>query len=204
MRIAIDANVLGGSWGGIPKYLDRIATELIAGGDNVDLLANTRHLSHTIAGAEEVGVRIKGTPLWRQVFLPGWLARRKPDVFWAPESLLPRLSPVPTVVTIHDLASLHLDSVKPEGHRRQFRGAVARSARRASRVIAVSRTTAADIEAHYGIDAGVSGSFQTESTTPSPRATATAPRLSCASAGDWRAPSSSTSGRWSRARASRS
>lgn len=154
MRIAIDANVLGGSWGGIPKYLDRIATELIAGGDNVDLLANTRHLSHTIAGAEEVGVRIKGTPLWRQVFLPGWLARRKPDVFWAPESLLPRLSPVPTVVTIHDLASLHLDSVKPEGHRRQFRGAVARSARRASRVIAVSRTTAADIEAHYGIDAG--------------------------------------------------
>jgi glycosyltransferase involved in cell wall biosynthesis len=153
MRIAIDANVLGGSWGGIPKYLDRIATELIADGDRVDLLANTRRLSRTVTGAHEVGVRVKGTPIWREAFLPAWLAAARPDVLWAPESLLPRLCPVPTVVTIHDLASLRFDSVKPKEHRRRFHEAVARSARRADRVIAVSQATAADIEEHYGIDA---------------------------------------------------
>ncbi len=151
MRIAIDANVLGGSWGGIPKYLDRIATELIAGGDRVDLLANTRRLTHTIPGANEVGVRVKGTPIWREAFLPAWLARRRPDVLWAPESRLPRFCPVPAVITIHDLASLHLESVKPDEHRRLFRDAVARSARRADRVIAVSEATARDVEEHYGI-----------------------------------------------------
>ena len=167
MRIAIDANVLGGSWGGIPKYVDRIARNLVGTGDEVDLLANTRRLEHTVPGAREVGVRVKGTPIWREAFLPVWLARTRPDVLWAPDGVLPRRSPVPTVVTIHDLASLRFAGMKPEEHERRFRTAVARSARRATRVIAVSRTTAADIESHYGLDAesvrvvpnGVDGEF---------------------------------------------
>ena len=151
MRIAVDANVLEAPWGGIPKYLDRIARELVAGGDDVRLLANTRRLERPVAGATEVGVRVKGTPLWREGFLPLWLARSGVDVLWAPESVLPRWSPVPTVVTIHDLASLRIEGVKPSAHERGFRTAVARSARRASRVIAVSQTTAADVEAEYGV-----------------------------------------------------
>ena len=65
MRIAVDANVLEANWGGIPKYLDRIARELIGGGDEVMLLANTRQLERPIPGAHEVGIRIKGTPIWR-------------------------------------------------------------------------------------------------------------------------------------------
>jgi glycosyltransferase involved in cell wall biosynthesis len=154
MRIAIDANVLGASWGGIPKYVDRIARNLIEAGDEVELLANTRRLEHTVPGAHEAGVRVKGTPIWRDVFLPLWLARERPDVLWAPDSVLPRRCPVPTVVTIHDLASLRIPGVKPDEHRRRFRSAVARSARRATRLIAVSRTTAADVEYHYGIDPG--------------------------------------------------
>jgi glycosyltransferase involved in cell wall biosynthesis len=153
MRIAIDANVLGGSWGGIPKYLDRIARELIAGGDRVDLLANTRRLERMVPGAHEVGVRVKGRPIWREAFLPIWLAAARPDVLWAPESVLPRTLPVPGVVTIHDLASLRFPTLKPGAHEHQFRTAVARSARRARRVIAVSRTTADDIEAHYRLGA---------------------------------------------------
>jgi len=63
LRIAVDANVLGGSWGGIPKYLSRIAAELVAGGDEIDLLANTRRLERTVPGAHEVGIRVKGTPV---------------------------------------------------------------------------------------------------------------------------------------------
>jgi glycosyltransferase involved in cell wall biosynthesis len=153
LRIAIDANVLGGAWGGIPKYLSRIAEELIAGGDRVDLLANTQRLERTVAGAHEVGIRVKGTSIWREAFLPLWLARAGADVVWAPESVLPRWTPVASVVTVHDLASLRFPEIKPPRHVRSFRTSVARSARRASRVIAVSRTTADDLEELYGIEA---------------------------------------------------
>ena len=153
MRIAIDANVLEGAWGGIPKYLSRIATELIAGGDEIFLLANTRRLDRPLPGAHEVGIRVKGTSVWREAFLPLWLTRRRPDVLWAPESRLPRRSPVPGVITIHDLASLRFPGVKPAEHADRFRTAVARSARRATRVIAVSEATAEDIDSFYGIGA---------------------------------------------------
>jgi glycosyltransferase involved in cell wall biosynthesis len=152
MRIAIDANVLEGAWGGIPKYLSRIATELIGGGDELSLLANTRRLERPVPGAREVGIRVKGTSVWREGFLPLWLARRRPDVLWAPESQLPRLCPVPSAITIHDLASLRFPGVKPAEHVDHFRTAVARSARRATRVIAVSRATADDVVELYGID----------------------------------------------------
>ena len=151
MRIAIDANVLDGPWGGIPKYLSRIADELVAGGDEIDLLANTRRLTRTVPGAHEVGVRVKGRPIWREAFLPLWLARARADVLWAPESVLPRFSPVPTVVTIHDLAALRFPGVKPQRHVRSFETEVARSVRRATRTISVSETTAADVEHYYGV-----------------------------------------------------
>ena len=151
MRIAIDANVLDGKWGGIPKYVHRIAAELLERGDEIDLLANTTRVHHQIPAAHEVGIRVKGANLWRQAFLPLWLARRKPDVLWAPESVLPRWSPVPTVATIHDLASLRLPGIKSEAHVRGVRTEVARSARRATRVIAVSQTTADDLRDHFGL-----------------------------------------------------
>lgn len=151
MRIAIDANVLDGKWGGIPKYVDRIARELLELGDEIELLANTRRVHHQIPGAHEVGVKVKGLGVWRQGFLPLWLIGRRPDVLWAPESVLPRWAPVPTVVTIHDLASLRLAGIKSDPHVQGVRTDVARSASRATRVIAVSETTAADLEEQFGL-----------------------------------------------------
>lgn len=154
MRIAIDANVLEGAWGGIPKYVTRIATELAGGGDRIDLLANVRHMDRQIPGTHEVGVRVKGTnSLWRQGFLPLWLAAARADVLWAPESVLPRWAPVPTVATIHDLASLRFPEIKPAAHTRLFETSVARSVRGATLTIAVSETTAADVERFYGVGA---------------------------------------------------
>lgn len=153
MRIAIDANVLEGAWGGIPKYLTRIATELVASGDEVSLLANTRRLERPIPGAHEVGVRVKGTAIWREAFVPLWLTGRRADVLWAPESQLPRHPGAPSVITIHDLASLRFPGVKPGEHIGHFQTTVARSAHRATRVIAVSQTTADDVVDLYGIAA---------------------------------------------------
>lgn len=151
LHVAIDANVLEGAWGGIPKYLTRIASELIAGGDEVSLLANTQRLDHPLPGAHEVGIRVKGTGIWREAFLPLWLARKRPDVLWAPESHLPRLRTVPGVITIHDLAALRFPGIKPTDHEHRFRTAVARSARRATRVIAVSQSTADDVAEFFEV-----------------------------------------------------
>jgi glycosyltransferase involved in cell wall biosynthesis len=153
LRIAIDANVLEGPWGGIPKYLTRIAAELIDGGDEIDLLANTRRMVRPLPGGHEVGIRVKGTPIWRNGFVPLWLARSRADVLWAPESVLPRWSPVPAVATIHDLASLRFPEIKPERHVRLFETTVARSVRGATRTIAVSQATANDVERFYGVGA---------------------------------------------------
>lgn len=145
MRIAIDANVLEGKWGGIPKYLDRIARELLALGDEIYLLANTARPVRTVAGAHQVSTRVKGTVVWRNAFLPIWLARARADVLWAPESLLPWRTPVPTVATIHDLAMLRFPGTKTSAHEQLFRTTVRRSASRATRLIAVSNATAQDI-----------------------------------------------------------
>jgi glycosyltransferase involved in cell wall biosynthesis len=151
MRIAIDANVLDAPWGGIPKYVDRITAELLRNGDRVDLLANTRRLSHRIEGAHEVGIRIKGRPLWRETFVPLWLSTARPDVIWAPESVLPRVLPVPAVATIHDLATMRFAGTKPQGVERSFQTSIRRSALRASRTIAVSWTTAHDMRDLWGM-----------------------------------------------------
>jgi len=154
MRIAIDANVLEGKWGGIPKYLDRIARELLAMGDEIDLLANTSRPVRTVPGAHQVRTRVKGTIVWRNAFLPAWLAHARADVLWAPESLLPWWSPVPTVATIHDLAMLRFPGTKTAEHEQRFRTTVQHSARRATRLIAVSDATVQDIRELWGMDTG--------------------------------------------------
>jgi glycosyltransferase involved in cell wall biosynthesis len=151
MRIAIDGSVLDSRWGGILKYIVRIADELIAGGDEIFLLANSRRVHHRIEGAHEVGVRVKGRKVWREAFVPAWSVARRPDVFWGPEGILPRFSPVPTVSTIHDLAALRFPGIKPEAHVRQVRTEIGPSTRRADRVIAISEATADDIEREFGV-----------------------------------------------------
>jgi glycosyltransferase involved in cell wall biosynthesis len=151
LRVAVDANVLEADWGGIPKHLHRIAAELAAGGDHVDLLVNLRRWSSPVPGAHAVPLRLRGRELWRDLAVPVWAARRRPDVLWAPETVLPRHAGVPTVVTVHDLAPLLFPGTKPPAVEQAFRTSVPRSVRRATRVICVSRATARDVASHWGV-----------------------------------------------------
>ncbi|MFL5581445.1 MAG: hypothetical protein ACJ8AO_13830, partial [Gemmatimonadaceae bacterium] len=80
MHVAIDANVLEAAWGGIPKYLHRIAEDLAAGGDRVDLLINRRGWTSPVPGAHAVNLRLRGRPLWRELAVPAWTLRHRPDV----------------------------------------------------------------------------------------------------------------------------
>ena len=155
IHVAVDANCLAWGWGGIPKVVDRVVRELVRRDDvRVDLLANASQPFTDIDGVHEAFRRIRGTALWRETYVSSWVARTRPTVFWAPESILPRRLAVPSVVTLHDLAALLLPGVKPARHRLAFRTAVRRSARSATRVVAVSRTTADDAERLFGLPLG--------------------------------------------------
>jgi glycosyltransferase involved in cell wall biosynthesis len=155
MHVAVDANCLAWGWGGIPKVVDRVVRQLAQRDDvRVDLLANSASPFTDIEGAGQAFRRMRGTTLWRETFVARWVDREQPSVFWAPEGVLPRRLAVPSVVTLHDLAALLMPGVKPVRHRLAFRTAVRRSARAATRVVAVSQTTAADATRLFGLEPG--------------------------------------------------
>lgn len=175
-RVVIDANCLAWDWGGIPKYVDRIVRELALDGSlELELLANASGPFTDIEGIRQRWRRIRGGAAWRNAFVLPVLARGRPAVFWAPQGLVPVHVPVPSVVTLHDLAPLLFPGTKPWRETLAYRTNMRRAARRADRVIAVSGTTAADARRLWDlpqerlrvIPNGVDAAF-----TPGDRATA--------------------------------
>jgi glycosyltransferase involved in cell wall biosynthesis len=150
--VAVDAIVLRGDWGGIPKHVHRIATELASGGDRVDLLVNRWRWPSPVPGARAVPLRLKDGPLWREIAVPLWARRHRPDVLWAPETILPRRAGVPTVTTVHDVAPVLFPGSKPAAMERAFRTSVPRSLKAATLVVCPSPATARDVERLWGID----------------------------------------------------
>ena len=152
MRIVVDANCLAWDWGGIPKYVDRIVRELASDGDlELELLANASGPFTDIPGVGQRWRRIRGGAAWRTAFVLPALLRRRPAVFWAPQGLAPPHVPVPSVVTLHDLAPLLFPGSKPRRETLAYRTNIRRAARNAERVIAVSGTTAADARRLWGV-----------------------------------------------------
>jgi glycosyltransferase involved in cell wall biosynthesis len=151
-RVTIDANCLAWGWGGIPKYVHRIVGELAADdGLEIELLANTSAPFADVPGVRQAWRRVRGGVAWRHAFVLPRLLTRRPDVFWAPESVMPVHVPVPAVTTVHDLAPLIHPGSKPRRETLSYRTSVPRSARSAARVIAVSQTTARDVTRLLGV-----------------------------------------------------
>lgn len=151
LHVAVDANVLSADHGGIPKYTRRVAAELAVRGDRVELLANRLRWDAGVPGCRSVGVRVKGLATWRDVALPAWVGLRRPDVLWAPESVLPRRVTGATVVTVHDLAPLIFPTSKPPAVLRAFQTSFPRSARAATLCICVSQATADEVHERWGV-----------------------------------------------------
>ena len=94
---------------------------------------------------------IKDSPMsrivWEQTFLPVNIAAQRLDVFHTPIGAVPLLSLAPTVVTVHDLAFLKYPGQLPSSRRAWLIAATRMSARRASKIITVSKATADDLQA---------------------------------------------------------
>jgi len=152
IRVTVDANSLAWGWSGIPKTIDRIVRELARDdGLELELLANAGAPFTDIEGVRQVWRRLKGGTAWRNSFVLGRLLRERPDVFWAPETAMPLWVPVPSVATVHDLAPLIFPGSKPPRATLAHRTTLPRGARSASRVIAVSETTADDVRRLWGV-----------------------------------------------------
>ncbi|HWV35146.1 MAG TPA: glycosyltransferase family 1 protein [Thermomicrobiales bacterium] len=143
MRIGINAALMGAQKGyrqtGISRYINELVYGLegvIQPADKLMLLGRSPEVV-----AENPSARI----LWEQTGLPLSIAAHRLDVFHGPMHVMPMLTRVPGVITVHDVAFLKYPEQLPAKRRSFLIAATRLSARKAERVITVSRNTAADV-----------------------------------------------------------
>lgn len=93
--------------------------------------------------------------LWTHYKLAAEVIRDRPDVLFVPSHVLPLRLPAqlpPMVVTVHDLGYLYEPQAHPWAQRLYLRVGTRWSVAAATRVIAVSHATAADVVTHAGGD----------------------------------------------------
>lgn len=164
MKVVVNAQLLhmGSSYraAGVSNYSRNLLTALAAQNDGHELTVflNDRNFRCPQGGAtmEMRYTRWPAAPLsrivWEQTALPlaAWTARA--DLLHGLVNVLPLATNVPGVVTVHDLSFLRLPERFPR-HKRLYLANLCRaSVGRARRVIAVSRQTAADLQANFGVD----------------------------------------------------
>ena len=91
--------------------------------------------------------------LWTQFSLPLdlYLHRPKPDVFFTPTHYAPRFSPTPTVISIMDLSFLFYPELFKKNDLYQLRNWTAYSAKKAKRILTISKFSKNAIIKEYGV-----------------------------------------------------
>lgn len=163
-RVAVDwfAPVLG--MDGFVDYATRLARGLAAATPTT--LFSPDHpwwapeVVGDLAAVERVPVaeaadRTERTAHWYDGELPRALGRaagERVDVLWGPAFFLPDPSPVPRVLTAHDLAFVHHPDRFTEANRALYVDRGRPDAERADAVLAISRSTADDLVGLWGLD----------------------------------------------------
>ena len=165
MKVVVNAQLLhtrGGYRGaGVSNYCRNLLTALAeeTDGKQVTAFVNDRdfrfpqrrpgmELRYTRWPAADPVPRI----IWEQTALPLAAMTAQGNLVHGLVNTLPLATRVPGVVTVHDLSFIRMPERFPR-LKRFYLGHLCRaSARRAKRVIAVSRQTAADVRAEFGVD----------------------------------------------------
>ncbi len=93
---------------------------------------------------------VKPDVIWSQMSLPVDLfLNKKPDVFFSPAHYAPRVSPVPTIVTIHDLAYKFFPNEFLSSDLYKLNKWTEYSVKKASKVVCVSEHTRKDLLKFY-------------------------------------------------------
>ncbi|HMQ34447.1 MAG TPA: glycosyltransferase family 1 protein [Chloroflexaceae bacterium] len=150
MRIGYEITSVGAQSSGVGTY----ALQLLLGMAAVEsaneylLFSNRPHHRQELAATP--GVRDLARPfpsrmLWMQLALPAQLGAERPDICHYPNSIGPLRSPVPYVVTIHDMTLSLMPGHHPWRKQLLVRPLIPLVARRAAHVITVSTQARADI-----------------------------------------------------------
>lgn len=162
-RIGINAHLLSGEAGyrsaGIHNYIRQTLAQLAAvapAGRDFTVFCG-RQSEGDFPGLQVRRSRLDtGGPLrrilWEQVAQPA-LAREY-DLLHAMAFVGPVVLRTPLVVTVYDLSFLRYPQLLPAARRRYLQALTGFSCRRARRVIAISHSTAAEVSALLGIEAG--------------------------------------------------
>jgi glycosyltransferase involved in cell wall biosynthesis len=164
VRIGINALLLSDRPGyrrsGVGRYLERLlgALPVALGDDELVAYAGrdvapphpslTRSWRRAWVSTERPSLRI----VWEHAALPVAARRDRLNVFHGTMGVLPRLLPCPAVVTVHDLAFLRWPDQVPARRYRYLSTAIKAATTRASRIIAVSERTKADIVELLAVD----------------------------------------------------
>lgn len=149
MRVLLDATAVPADRGGVGRYVDDLAPELIAAGVHLTIAVQARDLEAygriapqaTLVAAPAAADRRAVRMAWEQTGLPALVRRVRPDVVHSPHYTLPLAAGVPVVVTLHDATFF----TTPELHLRSkavfFRNAIRVASRRADALVVPSRAT---------------------------------------------------------------
>jgi len=152
MRIGINAALLASRGGyrqtGVSRYIGELSRALrpLLGAD--ETLCMLEPTAPTVA--ERPALRIP----WEQCALPVLARRAQLDLLHGPLHVLPRVGGPPGVITIHDLAFLHFPERVPRSRRLYLTAGTRWSMKLAKQVIAVSESTATDVQRWLGVPAG--------------------------------------------------
>lgn len=88
---------------------------------------------------------------WFQFRLPLAALRDRVDLMHYPANAAPFYSPIPFVITIHDLVPLKVNDELSPRQRKRFRRGIERGLRAAARIITPSQATADELHADFGV-----------------------------------------------------
>ncbi len=165
MKVVVNAQLLhtGSSYrgAGVSSYSRNLLTALAAQNGEHELTAFLNDRNFRFPQAQQ-GLNLRYTrwpaaaPLpriiWEQTALPLAARAERADLVHGLVNTLPLATNVPGVVTVHDLSFLRLPERFPRLKQLYLAALCRASVRKAQRVIAVSRQTAADVREHFGVD----------------------------------------------------
>ncbi|HET7567800.1 MAG TPA: glycosyltransferase family 1 protein [Gaiellaceae bacterium] len=148
--VVIDADVLGRQRTGDETYVRELLRALPRHADGLRLAAITRRPDLVPDGVEPVHLPARVQELRMALRVPLLLRRLRPALAHFVHSL-PLALPCPAVLTVQDLSFERDASLMGRRETAIFRAVVPRSARRASRVFAISQRTKDDLVALYDL-----------------------------------------------------
>jgi glycosyltransferase involved in cell wall biosynthesis len=148
--VVIDADVLGRRRTGDETYVTELLRALPSFGEGLRFAAITRHPELVPPGIEPILLPGRIQELRMAIRVPFLLRRLRPALAHFVHSLPPFLR-CPAVLTVQDLSFERDASLMGARETAIFRFVVPRSARRASRVLAISQRTKDDLVELYGL-----------------------------------------------------